>query len=93
MAIWPMYHRKDHCIKGHAFTCVLAYLLLALACRKLINEGLIASIEDMTMLLDEIKVVRTSFRGNKRVVDNIAEISDDARKVLDFLDLERFLRH
>src|SRR5271157_1335658 len=93
VAIRPMYHRKDHSIKGHAFTCVIAYLLLALACRKLINKGLIASIEDMTTLLDEIKVVRTTFRGTKQVVDDIAEISDDARKILDFLNLERFLQH
>jgi len=91
LRIRPMFHRKDHCIRGHVFTCVLGYLLLSILFRKLLDAGLVTSLENMVDLLREIKVTRIIFGDRERVINKLSEMSSAAEKIANYLELRRFL--
>jgi transposase len=91
LSIRPMFHHKDHCIRGHVFTCVLGYLLLSILFKKLRDAKLVTSLESMIDLLREIKVTRITFGNKGQVINKMSEISHEAGKIADYLKLKRFL--
>jgi len=58
IAIRPMYHHSDPCIRGHVFTCVLGHLLLSLLRLTLAREKCPASYRKILDSLRDVQVTK-----------------------------------
>ncbi|MBN1801556.1 MAG: IS1634 family transposase [Candidatus Lokiarchaeota archaeon] len=84
----PMYHWTEESIRGHLFTCVLGLLLLTLLTRKVQKEFDHMSLWRIVEVLSEIELVIVQYKGTKKIVKKIVDVSPDARRLLKFLELE-----
>jgi transposase len=88
LSIRPMFHWADESIRGHLFTCVLGLLLLTLLTRKIQTEFKKMSIKEIVDYLSEIELAIISYKGTKRIIKKIVDLSPEATELSDFLGLE-----
>jgi transposase len=65
IAVRPMFHRADTCIKAHVFVCVLSLVLLSLARLKLSKKGIATSYESLIDDLRTINAISITTSGSK----------------------------
>ena len=68
IAVRPMFHRADACIKAHVFICVLGLILLSLARLKLDKKGISTSYEALLEVLRGIHAIAIKIPGSKKDV-------------------------
>lgn len=91
LSVRPMYHHTDDSIRGHLFTCVLGLLLLTLLTRKVQREFKGMSLRGIVESLSEIELAVLNYKGSKKVIKKIVEISNEARELSQFLGLEAYV--
>jgi transposase len=88
LSVKPIYHQNDECIRGHLFTCVIGLLLMMLMVREVQKEFPEKSFLNITELLSEIELSLITFKGSKKSIKKICEISPEAKNLYDYLDLK-----
>jgi len=91
LKVTPVYHRKDECIRGHLFTCVLGLLLLTLLSREVNATFPGMSLPGIVESLSEIRVVQVKFPGSRRKVKKIVKTPGESDRLAKFFQLEQFL--
>jgi len=91
LSVKPMFHWADESIRGHLFTCVLGLLLLTLLTRKVQAEFKKMSLKDIVENLSEIELAIITYKGTKRVIKKIVDISPEAAELSRFLGLEALI--
>ena len=92
LSIRPMYHRVDPSIRGHVFVCYLGLVLLSLLVREIVQLGVPTSIHEAIKHLKEIRMTRIKISGKSEPIENIDDMSQEAKKLYDVLKLERFFQ-
>lgn len=88
LSVRPMYHWTDDSIRGHLFTCVLGLLLLTLLTRKVQQKFKQMSIWSVVEYLSEIELAIIRYKGTKKIMKKIVDISPEAAELSKFLELE-----
>jgi transposase len=88
LSVKPIYHQNDESIRGHIFTCVIGLLLMLLLIREVQKEFPDKSFLKITELLSEIELSLITFKGSKKPIKKICEISPEAKKLYDYLNLK-----
>ena len=88
LSVKPMYHWTDDSIRGHLFTCVLGLLLLTLLTRKVRLEFKKMSIWNIVEHLSEVELAIIRYKGTKKIIKKIVDISQEAAEMSKFLELE-----
>ncbi|MHA1689825.1 MAG: IS1634 family transposase [Promethearchaeota archaeon] len=91
LAVRSIYHWTDESIRGHLFTCVLGLLLLMLLVRKIQLGFKKMSLFEIVDYLSEIEFALVRYKGSRKVIKKIVEISPEARKLSEFLKLKHFM--
>lgn len=91
ISVRPMFHRTDESIRGHLFTCVIGLLLLTLLTRKVQREFKEMSLPKIVESLSEIELAVTTYKGSKKSIKKMVEISKEAEELSKFLELEAFI--
>ncbi|MHA1378752.1 MAG: hypothetical protein ACTSRG_10255 [Candidatus Helarchaeota archaeon] len=91
LRITLIFHRRDECIRGYVFTCILGLLLLTLLDRDVNKSFPEQGLLTMLDLLSEIKVAEINFSGSQKIIHKIIELSPNAKKLSDFFKLEKAL--
>jgi len=92
LSIRPMFHRVDSSIRGHLFACYLGLVLLSLLVREIVKLGVPISINEAIKHLKEIKMTQIKISGNSELIENMDEMSLEAKKLYDVLNLGRFFQ-
>lgn len=71
IAIRPMYHRANACIRAHVFVCVLALLLLSIARLSLARKGIATSYDEIIDSLRKIHATMVTVSGLKNPTWNL----------------------
>jgi transposase len=92
----PMFHWTDSKIRVHAFYCVLALTLSSLLQRTIHQKGIDLSLPRLFELLGGIRetlVIYPRKRGQKKHTTraSLSTLSDEQQKLLDTLELQRYL--
>lgn len=88
LSVRPMYHWTDDSIRGHLFTCVLGLLLLTLLTRKVQQKFKQMSVWNIVEYLSEIELIIIRYKGTKKIMKKIVDISPKAAELSKFLELE-----
>lgn len=88
LSVKPMYHWTDDSIRGHLFTCVLGLLLVTLLTRKIQSEFKPMSLWTLLERLSEIELAIIQYKGTKKTLKKIVDISPEAAELSKFLELE-----
>lgn len=92
VALMPMWHWTDQKIRVHAFTCVLALLVLRLMALEARRAGLGLEapgiLEELRGIRETVLVYRSVGRGRPRVVRTLTECSPTQAKLITILGLE-----
>ncbi len=88
LSVRPMYHWTDDSIRGHLFTCVLGLLLLTLLVRKVQREFKRLSLSNIVEYLSEIELAIVHYKGTKKIIKKLVNISSEAAELSKFLKLE-----
>ena len=91
IAIRPMYHHADPCIKAHIYTCVLAYQLLTLLRLKLRRENLSMSIQEIVESLKSVKITKIITSPNADPILKLNRITEKTAKLVKILGLKRLI--
>lgn len=91
ISVRPMFHRTDESIRGHLFTCVIGLLLLTLLTRKVQREFKEITLPKIVENLSEIELAVTTYKGSKKSIKKLVEISKEAEELSKFLELEAFI--
>ncbi len=91
LSVRPIYHWTDESIRGHLFTCVLGLLLLMLLVRKIQRGFKKMSLFEIVEYLSEIELALVRYKGSRKVIKKIVEISPEARELSEFLKLNHFM--
>jgi transposase len=91
LSIRPMYHRVDSSIRGHVFVCYLGLVLLSLLVREITQLGVPMSINKAITHLKEIRMTQIKISGKSEPLKKIDEMSQEARKLYQILNLSRYL--
>ena len=68
IAVRPMFHRANACIRAHVFVCVLGLVLLSLARLKLEKKGILTSYEAMLDMLRSIHAICSKITGTQKEI-------------------------
>lgn len=90
LSIRPMFHRVNSSIRGHVFVCYLGLVLLSLLVREIVQLGVPMSIYEAIKHLKEIRMTRIKISGKSEPLENIDEMSQEAKKLYEILKLERY---
>jgi transposase len=90
IAVRPMYHHADACVRGHVFTCVLGLLLLTLLRLKLAREGINASIGKILAALKEVKITKILPTPRSKPIVKLNQVAGLASQISKALDLKQF---
>jgi len=88
LSVRPMYHWTDESIRGHLFICVLGLLLLTLLTRKVQKKFKQMSIWNIIEFLSEIELAVIKYKGTKKSIKKIVDLSKEAAILSKFLKLE-----
>lgn len=91
LSVKPMFHWADESIRGHLFTCVLGLLLLTLLTRKVQAEFKKMSLKDIIENLLEIELAIITYKGTKKIIKKIVDISPEAAELSRFLGFEALI--
>lgn len=91
LSVKPMFHWTDESIRGHLFTCVLGLLLLMLLTRKVQTEFKKLSLTKIVDYLSEIELAIISYKGTKKIIKKIVDVSPEAAGLSQFLGLETLI--
>jgi len=87
VAIRPMFHWTDACIRAHVFTCVLGLLLLSLLRKELIDHGIIASFRHILETLAELSLTAIFTSSTGPELYRLNKISPEASAMARHLGL------
>jgi len=88
LSVRPMYHWTDESIRGHLFICVLGLLLLTLLTRKVQQKFKQMSIWNIIEFLSEIELAIIKYKGTKKSIKKLVDLSKEAAILSKFLKLE-----
>lgn len=88
LMVKPIFHQNDECVRGHLFICIIGLLLMMLLVRRVQKQFPEMSFFYITELLSEIELLLIKFKGSKKTIKKICEISSDAKILYNFLDLK-----
>jgi len=91
LAIRPMYHWADECIRVHVFCCVIGFLLLALLRRVLQDHDVTASYSQLLDAFDLLKVTVVRSSSTAPSITKLNRVDGLAAQLLEVLRLDRFL--
>jgi transposase len=91
LSVRPMFHRTDESIRGYLFTCVLGLLLLTLLTRKIQHEFTEMSIFTVLDNLKEIELAIIKYKGTRKVIKKLVDISPQATDLFQFLNLQAYI--
>jgi transposase len=91
IAVRPMYHHSNRCIRAHVFVCVLSLLLLSLLRLKLARNLLEMSYLDLLEELRMIRILEISTGLQAAPVYKLETLSEMGTKLVKKLELKRFL--
>jgi transposase len=88
IALRPMYHHADPCIRAHVFTCVLGHLLLSLLRLKLKKKHIPATYTSIINILRDIKIIKIIPSPGSKGFMKLNKLGSMATKLSRILDLE-----
>lgn len=91
IAVRPMYHHADACIRAHVFTCVLALLLLALLRLEISFKGVSVTYPEMLDQLGSINLNLISTQAGKEPVKKMEKITGPAARLARVLGLKKMM--
>ena len=89
ISVTPIYSWTDQQIAVHIFVCVIALLGLRVLGLKIKDSGLEMSVESALDILGNVHAVGTLYE-KRRIEWNLSEMDDDAKKLIELLDLKTF---
>ncbi len=95
-----MQHWTDQKIQGHAFSCVLALLLVSLLQRSLAQQGIDLSIPRLLKQLSDIQETAVVYpphpvrrgRAKPTIASALSAMDEEQRRLFEALDLHRLAR-
>lgn len=91
IAIRPMYHWSDTCIRAHVFSCILSLLLLSLLRKELNQKKLQLSYEEMLEHLSELDLTMIYTSKKSAPIYKLNRHSPLSAKIYKILKLKSFL--
>jgi len=91
VAIRPMYHHADPCIKAHVYTCVLAYQLLTLLRLILRHQNISMNIQEIVDSLKSVKITKIITSLNADPILKLNRITGRTAKLVKTLGLKRLV--
>ena len=91
IAIRPMYHHSDDCIRAHVFTCVLALLLLSLLRLKLARKGFQATYNEILESLQKVHVNKIAIPSRENPIFKLDKAHGIAADIIKKLGLARLV--
>jgi len=90
IAIRPMFHWSNDCIRAHVFSCVIGLLLLSLLRYELDKKKLTSSYNEIMDTLSEVKISIINLNSNRKPIYRLNQISPLAKKMYKKLGLNSF---
>ena len=90
IAIRPMFHWSDNCIRAHVFSCVIGLLLLSLLRYELDKKKISSSYNEIMDTLSEVKISIINLNSNREPIYRLNQISPLAKKMYKKLGLNSF---
>lgn len=90
IAIRPMFHWSNTCIRAHVFSCVLGLLLLSLLRYELIQKKITSSYKEIMDNLSEAQISIIHFNSNKEPIYRLNKMTPLAEKMYKKLGLKSF---
>lgn len=90
IAIRPMFHWSDSCIRAHVFSCVLGLLLLSLLRYELSQKKIMSSYNEIMDTLSEVKISIINYNTKQEPIYRLNQISPLAKKMYQKLGLNSF---
>ncbi|HME55099.1 MAG TPA: IS1634 family transposase [Candidatus Lokiarchaeia archaeon] len=90
VGVKPIYHRLDETIRGHVFSCVLGYLLLALLHREVAHDDVEMGIPAMVEALSNITISVIDTSGSKKPIKKINRMPPESKRLFDVLHLNEW---
>jgi transposase len=87
----PIFDSNDQSIQGHLFSSVLGLLILMLLTREVQSKYPEMSVEQVHNNLSQVQLASVITEGTTRPLRSLVEMSEDARKLVDYLKLEALL--
>jgi len=91
LAIRPMYHWSDTCIRAHVFSCVLGLLLLSLVRLELSQKSLFLSYQQLLDSLSELSLTQIYTTPDSAPFYKLNEHSPLSEQLYQVLKLKHFL--
>ncbi|MHA1996833.1 MAG: IS1634 family transposase [Promethearchaeota archaeon] len=91
IAIRPMYHHADTCIRFHVFTCFLAYLLLSLLRLELAKKKVQATYSEIIETLNEVHLNKISLSSRSPKIYKLDKTAGLAVKIIRSLQLKQLV--
>ncbi|WP_457556798.1 IS1634 family transposase [Candidatus Harpocratesius sp.] len=92
IAIRPMYHYSDSCIRAHVFICVIALLLLSLLRLKLTRKSVPVSYEELLDELSSVHALRINTSPKSIPLWKLDSVNGLALKLVKKLKLKNLLK-
>ena len=89
----PMFHRSEHNIRVHVFTCVLALQIAHLMRRQAHQAGIHASVRqllDTPAGIQETILIYPSTGGRPKARRMTTDMTEDQHKLYDIFDLQQW---
>ncbi|MHA1169058.1 MAG: IS1634 family transposase [Candidatus Hodarchaeales archaeon] len=93
LAIRPMYHRADTCIRAHVFSCILGLLLLSLVRLELRQKSHVMSYGKLLTVLSELRLTQVFTSANSPPLYKLDKHSPLAARIYKKLKLKSLLPH
>jgi transposase len=90
ISLEPVYHWTDQKIRVHAFSCVLALMLLLLLKRKLLMAGVKLSLERMVEELSDVQLSVIKFYDVGKRLCLLNDLNEEQKAMFGILDLMRY---
>ena len=91
IAIRPMYHHADPCIRGHIFSCVLAHLLLSLLRLKLRRKKILSTYRKILDTLRGIRITKIILSPKGKSLLKLNKVQGFAAQIVKHLGLKRLV--
>jgi len=91
VGVKPIYHRRDDTIRGHVFSCVLGYLLLALLHREVARDDVAIGIPEMVEDLSNITISMIETSGSRKPIKKINRMSPESKNLFELLHLQDWI--
>lgn len=91
ISVRPMNCRKNPSVRRHLFTCVLGLLLLTFLTRKVQREHKKMNLPEIVKILSEIELVIIKYKGSKKIIKKIVDISKETEELSSFLELKAYI--